>query len=134
MLTHARTPVSPPDCRYQLFTDSLTLPPFIGAARATVLSKRDMASMASGVHRRYTVLMRDLTPWLDVMPDPWKARLIYLKECVDREIAQVGLGCVCLGREGRGPSQELFAALHLMHTQPTFCVCVCLVWLLWAVL
>ena len=31
--------------------------------------------------------------------------------------------CVYLGREGRGPSQELFAAPHLTHTQPTFCVC-----------
>ncbi len=69
-----------------------------------MLSKRDLGSLASGVHKRYTVLMRDMTPWLDVMPDPWKARLVYLKECVDRELAQVGpwAGGVVRGWGGGG--------------------------------
>ena len=74
---------------HQLFSDSLLLPPYVGASRATTMSKKELAQLASVVHRRFQLLKKDLVPWLDIIPDPWAQRLLYLKQCVEQELHQV---------------------------------------------
>ncbi len=53
------------------------------------MTKRELAQLASIVHKRYQLLKRDLVPWLDIMPDPWMPRLVYLRDCVEHELQQV---------------------------------------------
>ena len=53
------------------------------------MSKKELAQLASVVHRRFQLLKKDLVPWLDIIPDPWAQRLLYLKQCVEQELHQV---------------------------------------------
>jgi hypothetical protein len=73
----------------QLFSDSLQLPLFIGATRATTLSKRELSQLASIVHSRFRLLELDLSPWLDVLSDGWGAKLVQMRSAVQQELQQV---------------------------------------------
>ena len=82
--------------RRQLFSDSLRLPPFVGAMRATTLARSELQQLASIVHRKSSLLNRDLGPWVTVLPEPWGRHIKYLRQAVQ----QVGVGvcvlCLCL--------------------------------------
>ena len=82
----------------QLFSDCLQLPIYTGAMRSTTMSKRELSQLASLVHSKFRLLELDLTPWLDVLPDGWGARLVSLRQGVRQELQQV---CACVGRVER---------------------------------
>lgn len=82
----------------QLFSDCLQLPIYTGAMRSTTMSKRELSQLASLVHSKFRLLELDLTPWLDVLPDGWGARLVSLRQGVRQELQQVGSGFDLDGR------------------------------------
>ncbi|CAE7941894.1 unnamed protein product [Symbiodinium sp. KB8] len=63
----------------QLFSDCLQVPPYVGSAKWSMLSRKQHNALASLIHRRATLLDRDIGPWIQHLPEQHRERVLFLK-------------------------------------------------------
>lgn len=76
----------------QLFSDSLQVPPYVGTAKFSQLSRPQRLSLSSLIRRRSKLFELDLKPWLESLPDQHRDRIAYMKLGVEAELTDDGDG------------------------------------------